>query len=80
LCGGEDTGLADQARRRLRICRGLDGSRALVIGVAEGKIPEIILHVIDRATTQEDAVALERLRQSLDEIGGDRRNRIRSSS
>jgi hypothetical protein len=38
-------GLADGARRRLqRICRGLDGSRDLVIELAEGKVPVIVVH------------------------------------
>ena len=69
-------GLAEAARRRLeRACQRLDGSRALVIAVAEGKVPEVVVHVIERRLTAVDAVALERLRQSLDDIGGERRNR-----
>jgi hypothetical protein len=68
--------LADGARRRLqRMCRRLDGSRTLVIELAEGKVPEIVVHVIERRVTVADTAALERLRQSLDDIGGDRRNR-----
>jgi hypothetical protein len=66
--------LADQARRRLQqICQRLDGSRALVIALAEGKVPEIVLHVIERTMTEVDAESLERLRQSLDDIGGNYR-------
>jgi hypothetical protein len=71
-------GLADGARRRLqRVCRSLDGSRALVIELAEGKVPELVLHVLDHALTRADTAALERLRQSLDDIAGERRNRNR---
>jgi hypothetical protein len=71
--------LADGARRRLeRACRRLDGSRELVIELAEGRIPEIVVHVIERRLTVADAVALERLRKGLDDIepiAGERRSR-----
>jgi hypothetical protein len=71
--------LADGARRRLeRACRRLDGSRELVITLAEGKIPEIVAHVIERRLTVEDTMALERLRRGLDDIApvaGERRGR-----
>jgi hypothetical protein len=41
-------GLGDQARRALqRACRTLDGSRALIIGLAEEQIPDLVLHVIE---------------------------------
>jgi hypothetical protein len=77
--GDGKSSLADQARRRLqRMCRSLDGSRALVIELAEGKIPEIVVHVIERRLTATDAITLERLRQSLDDIepiAGARRRR-----
>jgi hypothetical protein len=67
---------ADSARRRLeRLCRKLDGSRDLVITLAEGRTPDIVVRVLDRSLTVADAVALERLRQSLDDIAGDRRLR-----
>jgi hypothetical protein len=70
--------LADQARRRLqKMCRQLDGSRSLVLSLArEDPVPPIVLRVLDHALTPEDAAALERLRQGLDAIGGDRRGRI----
>jgi hypothetical protein len=69
-------GFADGARRRLqRICRQLDGSRELVLGLAEGKVLELVVHVLDRSLTTEDAAALERLRASLDDIGGECRSR-----
>jgi hypothetical protein len=75
-------GLADGARRRLqRMCRRLDGSRALIIELAEGRVPDLVLHVLDHALTDDDATALERLRHSLDDIGRERRdcNRMRPS-
>jgi hypothetical protein len=57
--------LADGARRRLeRLCRRLDGSRELVIALAEGKLPPIVVHVIERRLTVADAVALDRLRRA----------------
>jgi hypothetical protein len=72
-------GLADQARRRLqRVCRSLDGSRDLVIALAERKVPPIVLRVLDHALTEADAAALELLRRSLDDIGGERRGRSRA--
>jgi hypothetical protein len=40
------------------------GRGALVIALAEGRIPEIVLHVIERRLTVADAVALERLRKT----------------
>jgi hypothetical protein len=68
--------LADGARRRpQRICRSLDGSRALVIELAEGRIPEIVLHVIERRLTVADATALERLRVNLNSSGRTRHGR-----
>ena len=71
--------LADGARRRLeQACRRLGGSKGLIIELAEGKIPEIVVHVIERRLTVADAVALERLRQGLDNIepiAGERRSR-----
>jgi hypothetical protein len=72
-------GLADGARRRLeRVCERLDGSRELVIELAEGKVPELVLHVIEHTMAKADAESLERLRRSLDDIGGERRNRNRA--
>jgi hypothetical protein len=74
-------GLADQARQRLqRVCPQLDGSWDLVIELASGAVPSIVLRVLDRSLTTADAAALERLRRGLDDIGGARRNRVRSSS
>jgi hypothetical protein len=69
--------LADGARRRLqRMCRRLDGSKDLVLDLATGGIPEIVMRVIDRRLTVADAAALERLRKGLDAIepiAGERR-------
>jgi hypothetical protein len=48
-------GLADAARRRLaRVCRELDGSRDLIIGLAEGKIPPLVVHVLEGPMSDED--------------------------
>jgi hypothetical protein len=76
LVGDGGWSLADGARRRLeQACRRLDGSRDLVIELAEGRVPEIVVHVLEHSMTEADAVTLERLRQSLDDIGGERRSR-----
>jgi hypothetical protein len=65
LCAQPGNGrfsLADQARRRLeRMCRRLDGSRGLIVELAEGKVPELVLHVLERTMTVADAEALEPL-------------------
>jgi hypothetical protein len=72
--GGGGFGLADGARRQLaRLVRALDGSRDLVIDLAEGRVPDIVVRVLDRAVTVEDEASLECLRQSLDAIGGEGR-------
>jgi hypothetical protein len=42
--------------------------------LAEGKVPELVVHILERRLTEADAEALERLRQSLDDIGGERRS------
>jgi hypothetical protein len=57
------------------MCRRLDGSRELVIELAEGRVPEIVVHVLERTLTEADAESPERLRASLDDIGGERRRR-----
>jgi hypothetical protein len=65
--------LADGARRRLeRACRSLDESRALVIELAEGRLPEIVIRVIERRLTAADSVTLEHLRDGLDALSGRR--------
>jgi hypothetical protein len=67
------SGLADGARRQLeRARRQLDGSRDLVIQLAEDRVPPLVLHVLDGAITPADAVALEGLRQGLDHLAGRR--------
>jgi hypothetical protein len=49
-------GLADGARRRLqRMCRNLDGSRDLVIDLAEGRVPSLVLRVLERRLDHQDA-------------------------
>jgi hypothetical protein len=72
------SGLADSARRQLdRALHSLDGSRDLVIELAEGRTPDIVVRILDRSLTEADAMALERLRASLDDIGGEGRGRNR---
>jgi hypothetical protein len=74
------SGLADGARRQLvRALNRLDGSRSLVVSLAEGQVPALVLRVLDGKTTPADKVELERLRVSLDDIGEGRRNRMRAS-
>jgi hypothetical protein len=66
--------LADNARKSLaQALRQLDGSRDLVIALAEGGIPDLILHVLEHKVTEQDTIALERLRLELDRISGQRR-------
>jgi hypothetical protein len=73
------SGLADGARRQLaRALNRLDGSRSLVVSLAEGQVPALVLRVLDGKPTPADKVELERLRQSLDDIGGERRGRNRA--
>jgi hypothetical protein len=62
-------GLADGARRWLaQLVRALDGSRDLVIDLAEGRVPPLVLHVLERPLDHEDEYALDRLRTGLDHI------------
>jgi hypothetical protein len=55
------------------ILRTLDGSRDLVVALAEGRIPDVVLHVVDDALSTADNRQLERLRASLDQLAGKRR-------
>jgi hypothetical protein len=74
------SGLADGARRQLeRALRRLDGSRSLVIALAEGQIPDLVLHVLDGELTGADHVELERLRQGLNHLAGRRTRQARDS-
>jgi hypothetical protein len=67
------SGLADSARRRLvRLCRELDGSRALVLDLAEGRVPPVVFHVLERRLDHDDVEALDRLRTGLDHIAARR--------
>jgi hypothetical protein len=69
-------GLADYARRRLaQACRQLDGSRNLVIALAEGRSPPIVRRAVERKLTIADSVTLEKLRQGLDRVGRGRTRR-----
>jgi hypothetical protein len=60
--------------------RQLDGSRDLVLALAEGRCPPIVIHVIEGRITGADEKTLDRLRQGLDAIGGGRRRRDLLSS
>jgi hypothetical protein len=64
---------ANKALTRLdRMIRQLDGSRELVLQLAEGRTPPLIAHVLEGRITGADERALDRLRQGLDAIGGRR--------
>jgi hypothetical protein len=68
------SGLADGARRQLaRPLQQLDGSRSLVVALAEGRVPDLVLHILDGKITPEDEAELVRLRHGLDQISGPRR-------
>ena len=68
--------MADYARDRLaRACRHLDGSRALVIALAEGAAPPIVRRVVEHRMTPADSETLENLRQGLDRIARRRTRR-----
>jgi hypothetical protein len=62
------------ARRQLeRICRRLDGSRDLVLELAEeGQMPPICIRAAERRLTPRDLVQLELLRKGLDGISSPR--------
>jgi hypothetical protein len=72
------SGLADGARRQLvRALRQLDGSRSLVVALAENEIPPLVLHVLDGQITPTDQVGLDRLRWGLDALAGRRTRQAR---
>jgi hypothetical protein len=63
------------ARRTLeRMCGCLNGSRALVIDLAEGRLPPIVLRAATQRLLPEDATALEELRAGLDDLAAPRRS------
>ena len=60
-------GGADAARFRLALALSrLDGSRDLVVQLAEGQAPPLVLRVLDGRVTDADHEELERLRDGLD--------------
>jgi hypothetical protein len=72
---GTDGGFAPavRARRQLvRALRQLDGSRDLVIDLAEGRAPPVVLHVLERRLLRQDEAELDRLRAGLDPEAGRR--------
>jgi hypothetical protein len=73
---------ADEVRYRLtRALRRLDGSRNLVVSLAEGRIPPLVVRAVECCLSSEDEIELDRLRAGLDRIAGrrdvTRRDRIR---
>jgi hypothetical protein len=71
-------GLADGARRQLvRALNRLDGSRDLVVALAENRVPAIVLHVLNDKLTPADQVELDRLRTGLDALAGRRTRQTR---
>jgi hypothetical protein len=67
------SGPADTARRQLtRLRQRLNGSFDLVMALASGAVPDLVLRLIEGTTTVADKVDLERLRQSLDRLAGKR--------
>jgi hypothetical protein len=64
---------ADHARYVLgRTLRQLDGSRDLVVALAENRTPDIVVRAVENRLTAADEAALDRLRAGLDVIGGRR--------
>ena len=64
---------ADQARRVLgRMLRQLDGSRELVLALAEDRPPPLIIRVLEQRLARADEIALSRLRHDLDRVAGRR--------
>ena len=60
---------ADHARYVLaRMLRQLDGSRDLVVALAEGRCPPLVLRVTEHRLTREDEAELIQLRAGLDRI------------
>jgi len=60
---------ADNARYRLaRALQRLDGSRDLVVALAEGRTPPLIIRAVERCLTREDEADLSRLRAGLDRL------------
>jgi hypothetical protein len=75
------SGLADGARRQLeRALRQLDGSRSLVVALAEGRVPPLIHRAIEGKLTPRDEAALDRLRLGLDHLAGRRARQARDTT
>jgi hypothetical protein len=60
---------SDDARRRLaRALSRLNGSRELVVELAEGRLPPLVVHVLEGELTVRDQEQLTRLRFGLDRM------------
>ena len=55
-----------------KMLRRLDGSRDLVVELAEGRVPDIVVRVIEHRLTPADNVVLDQLRAGLDRLSGRR--------
>jgi hypothetical protein len=70
------------ARRRAEgcggICRELDDSRDLVIGIAENRASPLIVHALEGRLSDEDADKLALLRIGLDRIGRTQQKALRA--
>jgi len=60
---------SDQARYRLARALGkLDGCRTLVVEIAEGRAPPLVIRAAERTLTMADVDMLARLRDGLDRV------------
>lgn len=65
---------ADHSRYVLgRLLRRLDGSRGLVLELAENRTPPLVIRALENRLTRADEIALDRLRYGLDRVAGRRR-------
>lgn len=53
-----------------RLLRRLDGSRDLVLQLAENRMPPLVIRVLESRLTRADKIVLERLRRGLDRVAG----------
>jgi len=67
---------ADQSRCVLgRLLRRLNGSRELVLDLAENRPIRLVMRVLEDRLTRADEIALDQLRHDLDRVAGRRRRR-----
>jgi hypothetical protein len=62
---------ADRARYVLgKMLRRLDGSRDLILRLAENRPPPLVIWALESRLTRADEIALDRLRDDLDRVAG----------